>query len=45
MTHDHASTLEVNAALRQIVRRDTGEGYREMLERMAEESEIETPWP
>lgn len=38
-----ASTMEANAALRAIVRRDTGEGYREMLERMAEESGIETP--
>jgi transposase len=38
-----ASTLEANAALRQIVRRDTGTGYREMLERMAQESGIETP--
>jgi len=38
-----ASTLEANAALRQIVRRDTGEGYREMLERMAQESGITTP--
>src|SRR5918994_1234485 len=38
-----ASTLEANAALRQIVRRDTGAGYREMLERMAQESGIETP--
>jgi transposase len=38
-----ASTLEANAALRQIVRRDTGEGYREMLERMAQESGIATP--
>src|SRR5919205_1200381 len=38
-----ASTLEANAALRQIVRRDTGEGYREMLERMAEASGITTP--
>jgi transposase len=38
-----ASTLEANAALRQIVRRDTGEGYHEMLERMAEESGIATP--
>src|SRR5215207_6284470 len=38
-----ASTLEANAALRTIVRRDTGEGYREMLERMAQESGIETP--
>src|ERR687890_2181253 len=38
-----ASTMEANAALRAIVRRDTGEGYREMLARMAEESGIETP--
>ncbi|MDQ4061622.1 MAG: transposase [Pseudomonadota bacterium] len=38
-----ASTLEANAALRQIVRRDTGEGYREMLERMAQASGIATP--
>src|SRR3954463_7427774 len=38
-----ASTLEANAALRAIVRRDTGEGYREMLERMAQESGIATP--
>jgi transposase len=28
-----ASTMEANAALRAIVRRDSGEGYREMLER------------
>ena len=38
-----ASTLEANAALRAIVRRDTGEGYREMLTRMAQESGIATP--
>src|ERR687890_1016543 len=38
-----ASNLEANAALRQLVRRDTGEGYRAMLTRMAEESGIETP--
>src|SRR5215213_4086917 len=38
-----ASTMEANAALRAIVRRDTGEGYREMLARMAVESGIETP--
>jgi transposase len=38
-----ASTMEANAALRTIVRRDTGEGYREMLERLAEESGIATP--
>jgi transposase len=38
-----ASTIEANAALRAIVRRDTGEGYREMLERLAKESGIATP--
>src|SRR6186713_1299045 len=38
-----ASTMEANAALRTIVRRDTGEGYREMLTRMAQESGIATP--
>jgi transposase len=38
-----ASTMEANAALRTIVRRETGETYREMLIRMAEESGIETP--
>src|SRR5881227_3581002 len=38
-----ASTMEANAALRAIVRRDTGEGYREMLERLARESGIATP--
>jgi len=38
-----ASTMEANAALRAIVRRDTGEGYREMLERLAKESGIATP--
>src|ERR671929_347827 len=38
-----ASTMEANAALRAIVRRDSGEGYREMLARMAQESGIETP--
>ena len=38
-----ASTMEANAALRTIVRRDSGEGYREMLARMARESGIETP--
>jgi transposase len=38
-----ASTLEAHAALRAIVRRDTGEGYREMLTRIAQESGIETP--
>jgi transposase len=38
-----ASTMEANAALRTIVRRDSGEGYRAMLERLAEESGIATP--
>src|SRR3954452_8875514 len=38
-----ASTMETNAALRAIVRRETGEGYREMLSRMAKASGIETP--
>ena len=38
-----ASTMEANAALRAIVRRDTGEGYRAMLTRMAQESGIATP--
>ena len=38
-----ASTMEANAALRAIVRRDSGEGYREMLERLAAESGIATP--
>ena len=37
------STMEANAALRAIVRRDSGEGYREMLQRLAKESGIETP--
>ena len=37
------STMEANAALRTIVRRDNGESYREMLTRMAKESGIETP--
>jgi hypothetical protein len=32
-----------NAALRPILRRDDGEGYRELLTRMAQESGIETP--
>ena len=38
-----ASTVEANAALRTIVRRGSGEGYREMLVRMAKASGIETP--
>ena len=38
-----ATTLEANAALRSIVRRDTGESYNEFLTKLAEESGIETP--
>lgn len=38
-----ATTLEANAALRSIVRRDTGERYEEFLERLARASGIETP--
>jgi transposase len=38
-----ATTLEANAALRSIVRRDTGEEYQEFLEGLAKESGIETP--
>ena len=37
------STMEANAALRTIVRRDTGETYRQMLTRMARESGVATP--
>ena len=37
------STMEANAALRTIVRRDSGETYRQMLTRMAQESGVETP--
>ena len=37
-----ATTLEANAALRSIVRRDTGEGYEEFLKRLAQENGIET---
>ncbi len=37
------STMEANAALRTIVRRDSGESYRAMLTKMAQESGIETP--
>jgi transposase len=38
-----ATTLEANAALRSIVRRDTGETYQEFLTRLALESGIKTP--
>jgi len=38
-----ATTLEANAALRSIVRRDSGESYQEFLTKLAQESGIETP--
>ena len=38
-----ATTLEANAALRSIVRRDSGEGYDEFLKGLAQASGIETP--
>jgi transposase len=38
-----ATTLEANAALRTIVRLDTGEGYQEFLQRLAQASGIKTP--
>jgi transposase len=37
------TTLEANAALRSIVRRDNGEAYDDFLKRLAKESGIETP--
>jgi transposase len=37
------TTLEANAAMRSIVRRDTNEGYQEFLTRLAKESGIQTP--
>ena len=38
-----ATTLEANAAMRTIVRRDTGESYQAFLERLAKASGIQTP--
>ena len=38
-----STTLEANAALRSIVRRDSGESYSEFLERLAVASGIDTP--
>jgi transposase len=38
-----ATTLEANAAMKSIVRRDTGESYNEFLTKLAKESCIETP--
>jgi transposase len=38
-----ATTLEANAALRSVVRRDTGESYQDVLTKLAQASGIETP--
>jgi transposase len=38
-----ATTLEANAALRSIVRRDTGETYQEFLTKLAQASGVATP--
>jgi transposase len=38
-----ATPLEANAALRSIVRRDTGEGDQDYLTKLAQASGIETP--
>jgi transposase len=38
-----ATTLEANAAMRSIVRRENGESYEEFLKGLAKESGIETP--
>lgn len=38
-----ATTLEANAALRSIVRRDNGQGYQDFLVQLAQESGIATP--
>ena len=38
-----ATTLEANAAMRSIERRDTGESHEEFIRRLAEASGVETP--
>lgn len=38
-----ATTLEANAAMRSIVRRDNGANYEEFLKELAKQSGIETP--
>ena len=38
-----ATTLEANAAMRSIVRQNTGEGYEEFVKRLAQASGMETP--
>ena len=40
-----ATTLEANAALRSIVRRDSGGSYQDFLTKLAQASGIETPTP
>ena len=40
-----STTLEANAAMRSIVRRDTKEGYRAFLRRLAQESGVPNPAP
>ena len=37
------TTLEANAALRSIVRRDTGESYQDFLTKLAQASGVDTP--
>ena len=43
MIDTDATTLEANGALRLLVRRETGQGYQEFLQRLARESGIATP--
>ena len=38
-----ATTLEANAAMKSIVRRDTGDTYRQYLTKLAKEAGIEEP--
>jgi hypothetical protein len=38
-----ATLLEANAALKSIVRKDTGEDYEQYLRRLAQEAGIEAP--
>ena len=38
-----STTLEANAAMRSIVRRDTGEGYKDYLKRLLAEEGVESP--
>ena len=40
-----ATTLEANAAMRSIERRDTGESHEAFIRRLAEASGVETPIP